>query len=56
MRRLHLAVLLAVGTATIASIGLAQQKTPMNTPPMVLLVEGPYKVLKAQKVGGDGGF
>jgi hypothetical protein len=55
MRRFHLAVLLAVGTAMVASIGLAQQKSPMNAPPMVL-AEGSYKVLKAVKVGGDGGF
>src|ERR1017187_7986397 len=40
MRRFCL--VLAVGTAIFASIGLAQQ--------------GPYKVLKTAKVGGDGGF
>ena len=40
MRRVCL--VFAVGTAIFASIGLAQQ--------------GPYKVLKTAKVGGDGGF
>jgi hypothetical protein len=45
MRRLHLVVLgLVVGTAMLASIGLAQQAA------------GPYKVIKTAKVGGDGGF
>src|ERR1017187_7111347 len=40
MRRFCL--VLAVGIAIFASIGLAQQ--------------GPYKVLKSARVGGDGGF
>src|ERR1035441_4772904 len=40
MRRFCL--VLAVGIAIFASIGLAQQ--------------GPYKVLKTARVGGDGGF
>jgi hypothetical protein len=44
MRRLGL--VLAVGIAMLASIGLAQQ-TP---------TAGPYKLLQTAKVGGDGGF
>jgi DNA-binding beta-propeller fold protein YncE len=44
MRRL--CSILVIGIAVLASIGFAQ-KTP---------TEGPYKVLKTAKVGGDGGF
>ena len=44
MRRL--CSILVIGIAVLASIGFAQQ-TP---------TEGPYKVLKTAKVGGDGGF
>jgi DNA-binding beta-propeller fold protein YncE len=40
MQRFHIG--LAIGTAMLASIGLAQQ--------------GPYKVLKTAKVGGSGGY
>jgi hypothetical protein len=46
MRRLCTPLVLAVGLAMLASLGLAQQ-TP---------TAGPYKVLKTVKVGGDGGF
>ena len=46
MRRLCLPVVLAVGIAMLASLGLAQQAS----------TTGPYKVLKTVKVGGDGGF
>src|ERR1700676_3832618 len=44
MRRL--CSVLAIGIAVLASIGFAQQAP----------TEGPYKVLKTAKVGGDGGF
>ena len=44
MRRL--CSILVIGIAVLSSIGFAQQ-TP---------TEGPYKVLKTAKVGGDGGF
>ena len=46
MRRFCLPVVLAVGIAMLASLGLAQQAT----------TTGPYKLLKTVKVGGDGGF
>jgi hypothetical protein len=46
MRRFCLPVVLAVGIAMLASLGLAQQAS----------TTGPYKVLKTVKVGGDGGF
>jgi DNA-binding beta-propeller fold protein YncE len=46
MRQIRLLFLLAVGIATLASAGWAQQAP----------AEGPYKVLKTAKVGGDGGF
>ena len=46
MRRFSLAFSLALGIATLAAIGLAQQAP----------TTGPYKVLKTAKVGGDGGF
>jgi hypothetical protein len=46
MRRFCLPVVLAVGIATLASLGLAQQAP----------TAGPYNVLKTAKVGGDGGF
>ena len=46
MRRFCLPVVLAVGIAMLASLGLAQQAP----------TAGPYKVLKTVKVGGDGGF
>ncbi len=46
MRRYGLPVVLAVGIAMLASLGLAQQAP----------TAGPYKVLKTVKVGGDGGF
>ena len=46
MRRFCLPVVLAVGIAMLASLGLAQQAP----------TAGPYKVLKTAKVGGDGGF
>jgi len=44
MRKLYLVI--AVGSAMLASSGLAQQAPSA----------GPYKVLKTAKVGGDGGF
>jgi hypothetical protein len=44
MRRL--CVLIAIGIAIVAAIGLAQQAP----------TAGPYKILKTVKVGGDGGF
>jgi len=46
MRPFHLAFVLAVGIAMLASLGLAQQSP----------TAGPYKVLKTAKVGGEGGF
>ena len=46
MRTSCLVFALAVGTAILASIGLAQQAT----------TSGPYKVIKTAKVGGEGGF
>src|ERR1700751_412228 len=46
MRRLCLAVVLAAGISMLASAGLAQHDS----------TAGPYKVLKAAKVGGEGGF
>src|SRR6202049_5211104 len=46
MRRFCLSVVLAVGIAMLASLGLTQQ----------IPTAGPYKVLKTVKVGGDGGF
>ena len=46
MRPFSLAVAIAAGIATLASLGLAQQAP---TP-------GPYKVVKKVKVGGEGGF
>lgn len=46
MRRLCLPVVLAVGIAMLASLGLAQQAP----------TAGPYKIMKTAKVGGDGGF
>ena len=46
MRRFCLPVVLAVGIAMLASLGLTQQAS----------TTGPYKVLKTVKVGGDGGF
>jgi len=45
MRAFCSAVVLAVGIAMLASLGLAQGPAA-----------GPYKVLKTAKVGGDGGF
>jgi len=44
MRRL--CIVLVVGVAMVAAIGLAQQAP----------TAGPYKILKTVKVGGDGGF
>lgn len=44
MRRVHLAFLVAVGIAMLASIGMAQQAAR------------PYKVIKTVKAGGEGGF
>ena len=46
MRRFCLPVVLALGIAMLASLGLAQQAP----------TAGPYSVLKTVKVGGDGGF
>jgi hypothetical protein len=46
MRPLYLASVLAMGIATLALTGLAQQAPSA----------GPYKVLKTAKVGGEGGF
>jgi DNA-binding beta-propeller fold protein YncE len=46
MRRLWLVLGIAVATATLAAIGLAQQAS----------APGPYKVLQTAKVGGEGGF
>ena len=46
MRRFYLPVVLVAAVAILASMGLAQQ-APTN---------GPYKILKTAKVGGDGGF
>ncbi len=46
MRRFRLGFLLAVGIATLGSMALAQHAS----------TEGPYKVLKTAKVGGEGGF
>jgi len=46
MRRLWLGVVLAAGTAILASVGFAQHDQ----------TAGPYKVLKTSKVGGEGGF
>jgi hypothetical protein len=45
MRPFCIAVLLAAGIATLASMGLAQAPT-----------SGPYKIIKTVKVGGEGGF
>ncbi len=46
MRRFCIPVVLAVGIAMLASLGLAQQASTTS----------PYKLLKTVKVGGDGGF
>ncbi len=46
MRPFRLALVLAAGIALLAFTGLAQQPS----------TAGPYKVLKTDKVGGDGGF
>ena len=46
MRRLCSPVVIALGIAMLASLGLAQQAP----------TAGPYKILKTAKVGGDGGF
>ena len=46
MRRIHLIILALAATATLASIGLAQQGS----------MAVPYKVLKTVKAGGEGGF
>jgi hypothetical protein len=46
MQRLSLALVLAVGIAALAAIGMAQQAP----------AAGPYKVLRTAKVGGEGGF
>ncbi len=46
MRRFGLPLVIAVGIAMLASLGLAQQ-APNS---------GPYKILQTAKVGGDGGF
>ena len=46
MRRFCLPVVLAVGIAMLASLGLAQQAP----------TTGPYRILKTAKIGGDGGF
>src|SRR6202049_3948829 len=46
MQRFCLLVVLAVGIAMLASLGLARQAP----------TTGPYKVLKTAKVGGEGGF
>ena len=46
MRPSRLAFVLAAGIAMLGSIGLAQQAPS----------EGPYKILKKVKVGGEGGF
>lgn len=46
MRLFFRMLVLAIGFATLASLGLAQKA----------LNEGPYKLVKTVKVGGDGGF
>jgi len=46
MRQIRSLFLLGIGIATLASAGWAQQAP----------AEGPYRVLKTAKVGGDGGF
>jgi len=46
MRRFYVFVVLVAGVAILASMGLAQQAPG----------DGPYKILKTAKVGGDGGF
>src|ERR1700729_2175465 len=46
MRSIYLAMVVAVAIALSASVGLAQHGT----------AEGPYKILKTAKVGGEGGF
>jgi DNA-binding beta-propeller fold protein YncE len=46
MRRGYLAFVAAVGSMMLPSVGLAQQAQ----------AEGPYKVIKTAKVGGEGGF
>lgn len=46
MRPIFLAVVVAVGVALSASMGLAQRGA----------AAGPYKVLKMSRVGGEGGF
>jgi hypothetical protein len=45
MRPFCLAVAIAAGIATLASIGLAQAPT-----------SGPYEIIKTVRVGGEGGF
>ena len=46
MRPFFLALVLAIGIAMLASLGLAQKA----------LTAGPYKIVKTAKVGGEGGF
>lgn len=46
MRRFYFPVVLAAGISMLGSLGLAQQAP----------TDGPYKVLKTAKVGGEGGF
>src|SRR5580693_4089370 len=46
MRPIFLGFVLAAGIAILASMGLAQHAP----------TEGPYKVLRTAKVGGEGGF
>jgi hypothetical protein len=46
MRRIYLSVAIIAGVAILASMGLAQPAP----------ADGPYKILKTAKVGGDGGF